>query len=141
MIRLRVVFIQAGALHGLIITSRFGIDRERFAGARKDVFLRGIDREMAQLGIGHVPGRVIVAVIAGREVRRADRQARERQPKAAIRAAEQLGHDRLALVVGKTAEQQRRRVGHCCAEAVHLLEMLDVSIVTASSPEARPTRN
>ena len=133
------VFIHAGALHGLIITLKLGIDRQRLAHPRQHIFPRGLDREMSKLGIGHVPGRVVIAVVRAREVRRADGQPRERQAEAAVRAAEQLGHDRLALVVGKAAENSSAEASVIAAPKPCIRwKWWAVSIVTASSPVAGP---
>jgi len=62
--------------------------------------------------------------MCARKIGRADSEASERQPKPAVRSAEQLGHDLAALVVGQSREQLRRSIGHRSAEPVHLLEAL-----------------
>ena len=79
---------------------------------------------MAKLGIGNVPARVVIAVIARREVRSADGQAREGKTQPAIRSSEQLSHDRAPLVVRELAQDLGRSIGHRSAEPVHFLEML-----------------
>src|SRR5213592_4561699 len=74
---------------------------------RNFAIFRGLNRKIAKFRIRHVSRRVVVTVVAAREIGRADREPSEGQSEPAIRPTEQLGHDRLALFVGKSAQELR----------------------------------
>ena len=75
----------------------------------------------ASCGSGRAAGRVVEAVMAEREIRRADRNAREAQAEPAI-AAEQFLEQRCALRrVQPRLDEPGARVGDRCAEPDHRL--------------------
>ncbi len=100
------------------------VDRQGLADSREDVGPGGGDREIAQLRVRHVPGRVVIAVVVGREVGCADGQPRERKAKSIRPTPEQLRHDRLPLVRGKAAQHLGGSVRHRSAESAHGLKAM-----------------